>query len=468
VLRNDLPFFEVSLAARMLGANPVPVNWHFTADEAGYILRDSGAKAVVIHSDLLETIRPGIPDETFVLGVSTPDEIAETFGVEESARRLPDDVADFETWVSSFEPLPPREIPPPVSMVYTSGTTGRPKGVRRFPPTPEQDALGRSTVQTVLGMSGPVVTVICGPMYHAAPNGYGLMAAIIGGEVILQPRFDPEGLLALIEAHAVSHLFMVPIMFVRLLHLPEEVRSRYDVSSLRWVVHGGAPCPPDVKRQMIDWWGPVVYEFYGSTEVGIVALCDSQQWLAHPGTVGRVVEGASVRVLDEAGRDLAHGEAGEVHCRFDGMSDFTYQGDEEKRRAIEREGLIATGDIGFLDAEGFVYLCDRKADLVISGGVNIYPAEIEAELMKHAAVADCAIFGIPDSEFGERLCAVVQPKPGATLAAEQLQDFLRKSLAGYKIPRIFEFRQELPRDDSGKIFKRSLRDPYWGQSGRRI
>jgi long-chain acyl-CoA synthetase len=257
-------------------------------------------------------------------------------------------------------------------------------------------------------------------------------------------------------------------MMIRLLKLPPDVRDKYDLSSLQNVVHAAAPCPPHVKRGMIEWWGPVINEYYGSTETGAVVHCTSADWLAHPGTVGKAMAGAVVRVLREDGSDADIGEAGDVYCRITNGTDFTYHGDDEKRRKTESQGLIGVGDIGYLDGDGFLFLCDRRNHMVISGGVNIYPAEIENELLQVAGVADCAVFGIPDDEFGESLCAWIQPNPGMTLDAGSIRIALAEKLARYKLPKIIEFSPELPREDSGKIFKRKLREPYWEAAGRSI
>ena len=257
-------------------------------------------------------------------------------------------------------------------------------------------------------------------------------------------------------------------MFNRLIKLPEAVRERYDLSSLRDVVHAAAPCPAPTKRAMIDWWGPVINEYYGATETGMVTYCDSAQWLAHPGTVGKAIPEADVRVIDADGVGLPQGEIGEVVARVHTIADFTYHGDEAKRRDAEKSGLIAPGDIGYLDADGFLYLCDRAKDMIISGGVNIYPAEIEAELHKMPGVADCGVFGIPDEEYGEAICAVVQTQPGVSLTEAEVKAFLRGQIAGYKVPKRVDFHEELPREDSGKIFKRKLREPFWAGLDRRI
>jgi long-chain acyl-CoA synthetase len=381
-------------------------------------------------------------------------------------------MADWSSWLETFEPHGGDGSGAPGTIIYTSGTTGRPKGVRRAAPTPDQAASSLATVVKVMGFAsvdpGRMVTVVTGPMYHSAPNAYGLAAGRLGATVILQARFDPEELLRLIETHRVTHLHMVPIMFHRLLKLPAEVRARYDLSSLRFVVHAAAPCPAPVKRAMIEWWGPVINEYYGATETGPVVFCTSEDWLAHPGTVGKALPEADVRVIDPEGRALPAREIGEVVGRLRQIADFTYHGDDQKRREAEKAGLIAPGDVGYFDEDGFLYLCDRAKDMIISGGVNIYPAEIEAELMKMPGVADCGVFGIPDEEFGEAVCAAVQPSPGVDITQADVRAFLRGCVAGYKVPRRVDFHAELPREDSGKIFKRKLREPYWEGLDRRI
>lgn len=479
MLRNDFAFFEASSAAGQIGAYPVPVNWHFTADEARYLFENCAAKAIVAHADLLEAISSALPPGVPVFAVETPPELATAYGVSQSARYAQNVIA-WDTWLSGFERRPPRPTEPPGAIIYTGGTTGRPKGVRRPPPTPEQFRSQIDTVGAVFGLRDALIsnlsgrtpprvcTVIAGPMYHSAPNAYGSLSVRAGAEVILQPRFDPEELLGLIERHRVTHLHMVPTMFVRLLKLPEEIRRKYDLTSLEFVVHAAAPCPPHVKRAMIEWWGPVINEYYGSTETSAVVFCNSAEWLAHPATVGRALPNARIRVLREDGTDAAVGEPGDVYCRVVTSQDFTYHGDDEKRRLAEKDGLITVGDVGYLDADGFLYLCDRQNNMVISGGVNIYPAEIEAELLRIHGVADCAVFGIPDDEFGEALCAHIQAQPGATLTASMVRSELAQHLAKYKVPKVIEFAAELPREDSGKIFKRKLREPYWSGAGRSI
>jgi len=470
-LRNDLAFFEASAAAGLLGAYPTPVNWHYTPAEARYLFENSAAKAIVIHADLLEPIREAVPEGVKVLVVETPPEIAAAYGLAPEATRAAPGATVWDAWLAGFEPLAEPAGEAPGTVIYTSGTTGHPKGVRRAPPTPEQAALTGQIIGRAFGFTGPpgeIVTVVTGPMYHSAPNAYGLTAARVGATVILQPRFDAEELLALIERHRVTHLHMVPIMFNRLLKLPETVKRKYDLSSLKFVVHAAAPCPAPVKRAMIEWWGPVINEYYGSTETSAVVFCNSEDWLKHPGTVGKPWPEADVRVVDIEGGSLPPREVGEVVARIRGLADFTYHGDDQKRRDAEKAGLIAPGDIGYFDEDGFLYLCDRAKDMIISGGVNIYPAEIEGELAKMPGVADCAVFGIPDEEFGEAVCAYVQPLPGHELSEQAVKTWLRANVAGYKVPKRVELAAELPREDSGKIFKRKLREPFWAALDRRI
>ncbi len=473
-LRNDLAFFEAALGASLAGAYPIAINWHYTADEARYVLEDSEAKVLVIHADLLPRVRGAVPDDVWVLVVRTPPEVLAAYGVQAESGEVPDGAIDWERWRDGFEPAMPEADGTTLSIIYTSGTTGHPKGVKRPPYSDSELDRISAALAVIFGFGyfadpSEMVTAVVGPIYHSAPNTHAIFSLRAGASIHLMPRFDPEALLELIERERVTHLHLVPIMFERLLKLPERTRSRHDLSSLRFVVHAAAPCAPQTKRAMIDWWGPVIHEYYGSTEVGPVTFLTAEEWLEHPGSVGKVMEGAEVRVIDEQGQILGVGETGEIAAgSTTGSADFTYHRDEAKRRAADRDGLFAPGDVGYFDEHGYLYLCDRKIDMIISGGVNIYPAQIEAELHKLPAVADCAVFGIPDEEFGEAVHAVIQTRPGQAATEEQVKAFLRKRVAGFSIPKRVEFRDELPREDSGKIFKRKLRDPFWAEAGRSI
>jgi long-chain acyl-CoA synthetase len=469
-LRNDIAFLEAGLAAGLLGAYPVAMNWHSTAAEAGYILGDSGAKVLVVHADLLPRIRPGIPPGVEILVVETPPEVAGAYGLNVAARE-PRSELDWDAWLQGCAPLDGPVARAPETMIYTSGTTGRPKGVRRSAATEVQAAQVADITAASYGISGrerPLVALISAPLYHAAPNVQAQTALRVGASVVLQPRFEAEETLRLIARWRVTHAYFPPILFKRLLQLPESVRRRHDLSSLEFVAHAAAPCPPDIKRAMIAWWGPVIHEFYGTTETRAITVCDTQEWLERPGTVGRAMPSASVRVLDAEGRDAPPGVLGEVVGAHPAGADFTYHGDQTKRRAADRGGLIATGDIGYLDEAGYLFICDRRTDMIISGGVNIYPAEIEAELAHAPGVLDCAVFGVPDEEYGEAVMAVVQSTDGRPLDPDALRRHLSERLSGFKVPRTIEQLDQLPREESGKIFKRRLRDRYWENSNRRI
>jgi long-chain acyl-CoA synthetase len=397
--------------------------------------------------------------------------MAAAYGIPAGQCAAPAGAMTWDEWLKGCAPLANPGAGGISSMIYTSGTTGNPKGVKRLNLGAEFVQMVGVVAREVLGFepNEPVRTVITGPLYHSAPNFYGLLAVREGALAILQPRFGAEELLRLIDEYRITHLHVVPTMFIRLLHLPEEVRKRYDVSSLVRVVHGAAPCPMHVKRAMIDWWGPVITEYYGGTETGFVTFHTAEEALRKPGTVGRPLPGVTVKVFDDNGRELAPGEIGEVYSWLDaGNLNFTYHGLPDQRAAIERDGVVSIGDLGYLDEEGYLFLCDRKRDMVISGGVNIYPAEIEAVLLALSGVRDCAVFGIPHEEFGEGLCCHVETEPGAALDEAAVRAFLAERLADFKVPRVIRFDTALPREDSGKIMKRKLRDPYWEATGRRI
>ncbi|MET4278401.1 MULTISPECIES: acyl-CoA synthetase [unclassified Bradyrhizobium] len=466
LMRNDIAFIEVVHGAMQLGAYGVPVNWHFRPAEISFILEDSGASVLVGHADLLHPLEAVIPNSVTVLSVPTPPEVLVAYRIDPKQVAKPPFAIDFESWITEQPHHDGPAVPQPMNMIYTSGTTGHPKGVRRAAPTAEENAALEHMRALIYGLGKRAL--LPGPLYHSAPNFFGIHSGRLGGVLVLMPRFEPEQCLRLIEAHKVDTTFMVPTMFNRLIKLPKTVRNKYDLSSLRHVVHAAAPCPPDVKRAMIDWWGPIIYEFYGSTESGVVTFATSEDALRKPGTVGRLSPGTEVRFIGANGQALPTGEIGEIYSRNPAYPEFTYHNKPEKRAEIEHGGFITSGDVGYIDADGYLFICDRQRDMVISGGVNIYPAEIEAALHGLPGVHDCAVFGIPDSEFGEALMAMVEPQTGVTLDVSEIRARLTSSLANYKVPRYFQIRTGLPREDSGKIFKRRLRDLYWKNSGRHI
>jgi len=468
LLRNDIPFIESLLAASSIGAYSVPINWHYKTDEVNYILTDSQATHLVVHSDLLRGIGEGIPKSVTVLCVPTPPEVCEVYGIPPDRAAPVEGYPEWEAWMKQYPPSPERPRPPRGSMIYTSGTTGLPKGVKKEPVSSENREAYADLRAQWFGHRPGMRTAMIGPMYHSVQATYAIAAVRANGSVFLLPRFDAEDVLRLVDSQKLTHLHLVPTMMNRLLHLPNAVRQKYDLSSLEFVIHGAAPCPPETKRQMIEWWGPIIYEYYGTTEAGMVCRSSSEEWLLREGTVGKAWSGRTVRIYDQSGNRLPPNTEGEVYMNLGIVPNFTYHNAEHKRAEVERDGLVTNGDIGYLDEEGYLFLCDRKHDLVISGGVNIYPTEVEAVLSTHPAVLDCAVFGIPDDEFGEVPAAALQLRDRQVLSVPDLSVFLGARLAKFKIPRRFDIRDSLPRDESGKIFKRVLRAPYWADARRRF
>ncbi len=467
LLRNDFAFFEVMQAAAAVGAYAVPLNWHGRTEEARYILEDSQPKVLVAHADLLAPLRDKIPAGIQLLVVPTPPEVQKCYGLTQSACEVGAQDLSWPVWSQGFEAWSRPAKRSRATMIYTSGTTGHPKGVKRQPATPEQSQIYADLLKRVYGIEQGVRALVTGPLYHASPNAYGRQAFALADVLVMQSKFDAEQTLALIEKHRITNAVMVPTMFVRILRLPQEVRDRYDLSSLKWVTHTGAPCPKEVKQELMAWWGPIVYETYGGTEVGTATLATPQDWLAHPGSVGVPTPGTRIAFYAEDGTLAPEGEPGEIYMRVPAYADFTYLNSEEKRKGVERDGLISVGDVGYMK-NGRLYLCDRRSDMVISGGTNIYPAEIEMVLTQCPGVQDCAVFGIPDEDFGESLAAAVELIPNAQVTARDIQIYLGSHLAKYKIPKRIDFHASLPREDSGKIFKRHLRAPFWEATARKI
>ncbi|MEO8523541.1 MAG: AMP-binding protein [Caldimonas sp.] len=468
MLRNEPVMLEVMMAARWLGARWCPINWHFKAAEVRHILVDSQAKLLVVHADLLAQISGAIPDGVRVFAVTPHAHTRRAHALPEGSLELGPDVEDWEGFRDSARGPEAAQQVPGSAMVYTSGTTGLPKGIRRQPPTPGQLALIAERSRIVLGLAPSMRALLAAPLYHSAPGAYAVQASLVDAHIVIEPRFDALRTLQLIESERISHLYLVPTMYVRLLRLAEEERRRFDLSSVTFVASTGSPCAADVKRQMIDWWGPVFHETYAASELGWISHIDSHESLQRPGSAGRAIPGVQLKVLSAEGQDVPSGTVGLLHARDPAVPDFTYANNDGARRQLERDGLWTLGDMGYLDAEGYLYVVDRKSDMVISGGANIYPAEIEAVLIAMPGVADCAVFGIPDAEFGEGLAAALQLVDGAELDAAQVREFLRARIADFKVPRVVTFHDELPREDTGKIFKRRLRDPYWVDRERRI
>ena len=442
---NRPEFAEVVAACQRSGLRLTPVNWHLTAGEAGYIVDDCEARAFFADARFADVAREAAaaaPGAAVRLAVGGRIDGFTSY----------DDVTGVEDGAALDDPVLGS------TMLYTSGTTGRPKGVFRPQPPPTSAA----TLDVYGYRPGEDVHLCTGPLYHAAPLAFSLAAPLNAGVgTVLMDGWDAETTLGLIEEHRITHTHLVPIMFHRLLGLPDAVRTRYDLSSLRMVIHGAAPCPVPVKAGMIEWIGPVLHEYYAATE-GLGTWVDSAAWLERPGTVGRPVADMVV-VLDDDGAPTRPGQVGTVYLKAPPVGRFEYFKAEEKTASAYRDRYFTLGDVGYVDNDGWLFLTDRSANLIISGGVNVYPAEVDAVLLTHPAGADAATIGVPHAEWGEEVKAVVELRDGtapSVALAEELLALCRQQLAGYKCPRSVDFIDHLPREDNGKIYKRKLRDRY--------
>ncbi|HEY8527167.1 MAG TPA: AMP-binding protein [Acidimicrobiales bacterium] len=444
MVSNRVEFATVLAAALRTGLRFTPINWHLTADEAGYIVDNCEARAFVADArfaDVAASATATAPNATVRLAVGGA-------------------IDGFEPYDEAIVGEDGADIDDPVlggTMPYTSGTTGRPKGVYRPGPPP------RTAVPSFGYEPGESLHLCTGPLYHTAPLAFSLVGPLnAGAGIVCMDGWSATETLRLIEEHRITHTHMVPTMFHRLLSLPEEVREAADVSSLRLVVHGAAPCPVATKRAMIEWLGPVLLEYYAATE-GTGTFVGSEEWLAKPGTVGKPAEPDHIRILGPDGEPLPAGEVGTVYLRAPERGRFRYFKDPDKTASSYRDDYFTMGDVGYLDEDGYLFLTDRSVDLIITGGVNVYPAEVEAALLTHTAVGDVAVIGVPDAEFGESVLAVVEPQPGVepsdALAAELIAH-CRDLLAHFKCPKHVDFVDHLPRTDSGKLYKRRLREEY--------
>ncbi|WPB89296.1 AMP-binding protein [Streptomyces malaysiensis] len=458
---NEIEFLICGQALALLGAYSVPIGWHNTVDEIAYIAGDADLKAVVSHDVLapkaVQALLPQVPLVVVDLPAPTAVAMRQDKPTDPPAR----DWVDWSAWMDSDQIWAGEPRPARPAIIYTSGTTGKPKGVTREAHNSEEARQAQARLLArVWGTEHGMRVLLTAPLYHSAPSAYvrsAMSANPDAGELHFMARFDAEEALRTIEEHRITSMWMVPTMFIKLLQLPARVRERYDVSSVNYIVHSGAPCPVDVKLQMIDWFGPVINEFYGSTEVGPVTYAGAQDYLARPGTVGKVLESCVVEIIGADGKIAPPGTVGEIAAANTTYASFTYHQRQAERDELDIEGLILCGDIGVMDADGYLFMRDRKKDMVISGGVNLYPAEIEDALLQLPNIRDGAAFGMPDEVFGEKLVAAVcliEPEPDAPARIERE---LRQRLSPTKVPKQIFLLDDFPRSDAGKLSKHKLR-----------
>jgi long-chain acyl-CoA synthetase len=462
---NSVEYYEIMAATTQAGIIFVPVNWHFTPEELAYVIDNSESKLL-------------IADQEFTANAAAAVTRGETPGLQHCLT-IGGDAEGFdelETLISGASTDEPTDQCLGGPMFYTSGTTGRPKGVRSSTfgagaPLEVMELIGGG-LTGMLSIPADGTTLICGPVYHSAQWAFSFLPMLAGSTVVARHKFDPAKILSLIDEHAVTNVHLVPTQFHRLLRLDEATKSAFNGNSLAAVWHGAAPCPPVVKREMIDWWGPVVHEYYGSTEGSIVTTVTATEWLDRPGTLGKPSPMVEVHIIDDDGNRAPAGESGQIYVKNLMGSDFEYHKEPEKTAEVHLEpGVFTFGDIGYLDEDGYLFMSDRKIDMIISGGVNIYPAEIEAVLVTHPSVSDAAVFGIPNDEFGEEVKAAVELVEGqheSEALTEALLAHCREHLAGYKTPRSVDYVEALPRHETGKLYKRILPDAYWEGAGRKI
>jgi len=469
VAGNCNEWFILSLACGQAGITFVPVNWHLVAPELAYIFGDSDAKAVFTGHQFADVVHKALQDEQSANVEQSVAFIDPEQGTADSR------FADFNALLDAANATEAEKQIMGGPMFYTSGTTGHPKGVRGSLTSVGDDVTAEIWQLVSAGfaslMTVPGVTVLCGPVYHSAQWAFSWLPMVAGSAVVMQHKYDSAGVLDLIDRHRATNIHLVPTQMKRLIDLPDDVKTRFDGSSLDLVLHGAAPCPPVVKQALIDWWGPKITEYYGSTEGSVVSMVDSEQWMAKGGSVGPAMPNIDIMIIGDDGQPCAPNESGTIYFRNQMGTDFEYHKAPEKTAEVHLEpGVATSGDVGYLDDDGYLWLSDRKIDMIISGGVNIYPAEIEGVIGGHNLVADVTVIGVPNDEFGEEVKAVVVANDGVDASAlgETLRSFCREQLAGYKVPRSIDFVDALPRTGTGKVQKRKLRDKYWTDHERSI
>ncbi|GAC18066.1 AMP-binding protein [Paraglaciecola arctica] len=461
LMRNDVKYLEVIQACRYIGSYFVPLNWHSVPTEIEHIVQDSKAKILIAHKDLIHQLeKQDLPEVLFAI-FPTPPEVVENYHLDLDIQTQSADMAlDIELSLQTAQPIDSQPKPFRGMFAYTSGSTGRPKGIKR---KADDSMVDKYSVYQGLSKSLMQLTTndrffVAAPIYHSAPNTLSICSlAASDVDLYIATKFDPEEFLASIDKYKITHIYIVPTMMIRLLKLPQNIREQYDISSLKYAVSTGSACPAEIKMAMIEWFGPIFYESYGASEIGFMTLISSPEAIKKPGSVGKIVPGGAIKILDETQQELGPQQSGLIYVHLPMFGEFDYTNYDGESSAYTYQNYTSVGDVGFLDDEGYLFINDRQKDMIISGGANIFPLEIESVLIQMDDIVDCAIFGAPDPEFGEMVVAAVQCKPTTNITLAQMHDFLDGKLARFKYPRKLDIHEKLPREDSGKIFKQKLR-----------
>ncbi len=472
IMRNDVTCCEIMRSIALAGAVTVQVNWHGTQTEISEILKDCNAKLVISHRDFIKRL-DHVLEGIQVIGVMPSKATKLSYNITNLLELNNLQVPEWANLIEKEEPLL-NKFPMRPMMRYTSGSTGKPKGIiRRQKATPnglvDYYQTLRKLAANMFSFKVGAHFMTAAPLYHSGPSTLISMAlAMETMSATILPRFDPENFLQIIENRKITHIYLVPTMMARLLKLPKTIKDKYDLSSVEFCVSTGSPWSHEIKSAMISWWGPVFWETYGASELGFVTLVSSEEALQRPGTVGKIQQGGSIKIYDSNKEELGPGQVGDIYIKTDAFGKFVYSEANETKTRQEIDGHVSVGDMGWLDNEDYLFVSDRKKDMIISGGVNIFPVEIENFLSDAPFIEDVAVFGAPDDEFGEKIIAAIQPMPHWKANTQDVRQWLDGKLAKYKHPKGIDFHETLPREDSGKIFKTKLREPYWKNADRNI
>ena len=464
LLRNDVRQFEIIEACRYLEISFVPLNWHATGSEIQHILTDSGASVLIAHADLAIAAINKLTDRVCILVYPTPENIIASYNIKKQDNAVLESRSENMTsLLKNANPITTGIKPFRGIFSYTSGSTGRPKGIRRQVVQSQSDpySVYEQLARTLLKLEKGDRFYVSAPIYHSAPNALSLCCiAARDVDMYIEPKFEAERFLAHIEQFKITHTYIVPTMMIRLLKLPKEVKEKYNISSLKFGISSGSAWPSDIKQAMVDWFGPIFYESYGASEIGFMTLISSEEAIKKPGSVGKILAGGSIKILDDDKNELAVGESGSIYVYLPMFGDFSYTNSTENESDERYQGHTTVGDIGYVDEQGYLYINDRKKDMIISGGANIFPAEIEAAMIEMPQILDCAVFGIADKEFGEKIVVAVTCQIGCSLNLQQIHAFLDGKISRFKYPRQLDLHDSLPREESGKVFKQRLKVAY--------